>query len=505
MGLEKVQELIECIRQSTPNPNALNSVIFRLMAAQSGEGTYMLMHALYYNRPNESLRFISPQRSWESPKDQNIAPSTQVTFLENRKQMQPQAGIVEKSQNVNQSSQESLSADFQKLNEEMQHLSSQHPLVKDLVESYMFLTLRKSIFGDMCIIMKKKYNALVQSPNIPEEEKMKLHKMWRDLYEQYNKIKLPQGFNLIPPSQRKSLEGYIAEYREHQRLRAQNQTINKGERQAAVPTQSKPVTMSESRPITVSEIQPVNEAQLQPVKILQPVTMSQSQPVELQPSNMSQSQPVSKSIPHSAASNSYSDRGENGKKLSSNPIIIIDDDNLNLEHSATSSRPPASNASADSPRRIILDDDSKSDTGANQISNSKRSPRKEKSDVFHSDRVNSMDLDIQVEEAGIGNEYNTVTSRNKPQFSKYSDDESFISAVRSLNKASSPEAKKALGRDSDTTVDYKWQEGFVQGLFYNFGMDSPFGVYEQSQIDQVYLEGFKAASTYYARKVGEQD
>lgn len=539
MGVDKILELIECIKKNFPEINMYNSMIFRLMAAQSGESIKMLMHAVYYKKPSESHKLAPLHTS----RDSGITASekTHGTILSDRISQAVSVDNIASTVSVDDpKTHETLSIDFSKLNEELQGLNKHHALVKDVVESYMFLALRKSIFCDMCFIMKKKYQILVRSPNVPEKEKMKMYKLWRDLYDQYNKINLPPGFNMIHPNQRRSLEAYIADYRENQRVNAINNLITGAvNQQQSIMPQHPPISVAQNQEATMAQNL---TAQNPSIKVAQnrgaqnhkfntaqnpSIKLAQNQPAEIDSEKLAPTlskdhnivigraaTDASESMPPSAISQGSS---ENMRKLSSKSIILVDDDSdhLNLAHTSISKISPVDSEvigryASGSPARksIIVDDDYDK---YNQLNDSMKNtlhvdlaPQNEELDTLLPG-----DLGIQLNNSDrSGNDCNTGRSKITADFSEEGDDVSFIAAVRSLNKTSSPEyRKKRKGRDGmgEAKVDCKWEEGFVQGLFYNFGMDSPFGVYEQSEIDQLYLEGFKAASAYYTRKVGEQE
>lgn len=159
---------------------------------------------------------------------------------------------------------------------------------------------------------------------------------------------------------------------------------------------------------------------------------------------------------------------------------------------------------------IVIDDptvtEGSDDGEESDIHQRKSLPSREKSALTSPNRPNhgiSHDLVVN----------RTMIKSRKIMSSDDANDGSFISEIRSLNNASSPSRhKKRKTLDSvDRTgaqngqVDFNWQEGFVQGLFYNFGIESPFKQDQNMHVNQIYLDGFKAASRYYKRKIDEND
>ena len=84
----------------------------------------------------------------------------------------------------------------------------------------------------------------------------------------------------------------------------------------------------------------------------------------------------------------------------------------------------------------------------------------------------------------------------------------------SIIEISTPKKKRKISHDylsntptllvPDSKNDYIWQEGFVQGLFYSMGVDSPFGPAGDNDINRQFLDGFKTASNYFSHKLEEK-
>jgi hypothetical protein len=637
MGLRKAEEAIQCLQSNIQDPNVLASVLSRLMGEQDLVGSKLLMNAMYFIKSvvptdaplvssREPHNFQSQSGSVDRTRSaQNVPPLPSSTRSDISSGSNVALGQL--SHNPSHISNIHLVM-MTKLSEEMKLLMKHLALVNSPVESYMYSALRKSILYDMICTFNAQYSKLLLSKPMNQElfksRKEELLKLYQDVVLQYNALQLPNGFNLIPSSYRKSLETYITEYRQFTDRNVENinnyniQGMNMPFSKNGLKENTNLPLMHPVGNLSQQQQKPVTQTDADHLSQIKQVEVSRSHPT----SHLSVHLPNPATIPHHQSHGLSNIQESNNLHISRNPIVDVQKPIVepaqsqpmvaagNEQTKASTiilelPAPSVSNSSLAEKSKIcnlqnngspkkkdkmafdeavgsgpMIDESLNDVNGDNRrihLSKSKLSPdtlitvssqvaveesppqvcggvrapsvvissqcdvsQKKQAIIVIDDCVsersdNVEELDTYQRKTLSSRKISTLTSPDRPLFkdrsisndllvnqamiksrkkviSDNTNDGSFISEIRSLNKASSPMNKKRKASESvdrigtqHHQVDFNWQEGFVQGLFYNFGIESPFEQDQSIHVDQVYLDGFKAASSYYKRKVDEND